>query len=253
LLTPLGLAASLDTLKADHPGWTFDHGGVARGDVSEKRIALIFTGGHHGGGTEHILDTLQRLDVKASFFVTGDYVSQELLHPSLRRMVAEGHCLGPHSHAHLLYCSWEDRSETLVTEEEFREDLQHNIDELRSFGAMQGEGPIHFIPPYEWFNGLQVLWSRDMNCMLFNFTPGIGSHRDWAPEGHAAFRTSEQIFQDILDFEASDPHGLSGALMLMHLGSLREDKMHRLLGPLIETLMGMGYEFVRVDEMLSVD
>ncbi|MBN1476273.1 polysaccharide deacetylase family protein [Candidatus Sumerlaeota bacterium] len=234
------------------PAWTLDHGGVVRGDVSEKRIALIFTGGSYGDGADHILDVLARQGVRASMFVTGDYTAMPAFHHQLRRMVDEGHYLGPHSDAHLLYAPWEDRETSLVTEEEFRHDLEANIETLRGFGALQGDGPIHFIPPFEWFNEDQVVWARDMGILLFNFTPGIGSHRDWAPEGHAAFRPSQQIMEDILTFEETDPHGLNGALMLMHLGSLREDKMHLLLEPLIEELRARGYTFVRIDEMLPL-
>jgi peptidoglycan/xylan/chitin deacetylase (PgdA/CDA1 family) len=235
------------------PAWTLDHGGVVRGDVSEKRIALIFTGGSYADGAEHILDVLARQDVRAAMFVTGDFTGHLEFHPHLRRMVDEGHYLGPHSEAHLLYAPWEDRETSLVTEEEFKYDLDVNIETLRGFGAMPGHGPFYFIPPFEWFNEDQVVWARDMGILLFNFTPGIGSHRDWAPEGHAAFRPSQRIMEDILEFEETNPHGLNGALMLMHLGSLREDRMHLLLEPLIEELRERGYTFVRVDEMLPLD
>ena len=33
-----------------------------------------------------------------------------------------------------------------------------------------------------WYNEDQVRWSRPMGVLLFNFTPGSGSNRDWAPE-----------------------------------------------------------------------
>ncbi|UCG16270.1 MAG: polysaccharide deacetylase family protein [Phycisphaerales bacterium] len=231
--------------------WTLDQGAVVRGDVAEKRIALIFTGGEHGDGSEHILDTLKRAGIKASFFVTGHYVANEEHHPFLRRMVAEGHYLGPHSDSHPLYCSWEDRSRTLVTESFFRSDLQKNIEALRGFGALDGTGPTYFIPPYEWFNEAQVRWARDMGIVLFNFTPGSGSNRDWIPEGHAGFVSSRRILSDILAYDRKDPHGLNGFLLLLHLGSLREDKTYLLLGTLIDELARRGYRYVRVDEMLK--
>src|SRR5207249_11883169 len=47
-----------DDLEKTRP-WTFDQGGVIRGDPSRKQIALIFTGGDFGEGTEHILDVLK--------------------------------------------------------------------------------------------------------------------------------------------------------------------------------------------------
>jgi peptidoglycan/xylan/chitin deacetylase (PgdA/CDA1 family) len=100
--------------RSDKP-WTFVEGAPVRGDVAKKQIALIFTGGEFGEGSEHILSELARRKIKASFFVTGDFLRQEQLLPHLRRMIADGHYLGPHSDSHPLYCPWEDRSKTLVT------------------------------------------------------------------------------------------------------------------------------------------
>jgi hypothetical protein len=91
-----------------------------------------------------------------------------------------------------------------------------------------------------------------MGILLFNFSAGSGSNRDYAPEGHASFVPSQTILDDILAFEESDPNGLNGFLLLLHLGSQREDKMHPMLRPLIEELQERGYEFVRIDEMLPI-
>jgi peptidoglycan/xylan/chitin deacetylase (PgdA/CDA1 family) len=234
------------------PHWTVDQGGIVRGDTSSRNIALIFTGGEHGEGTEHILDVLKHAGIKASLFVTGDYVAKREYHPLLRRMVAEGHYLGPHSHSHPLYCTWEDRSRTLVTEDFFRQDLERNIADLRRFGALRDDRLIYFIPPYEWYNAEQVRWARAMGLVLFNFTPGSGSNRDWIPEGQRGFVPSEVILRDILTYEQEDPHGLNGFLLLLHLGSQRVDKMHLQLTPLIDELSRRGYKFVRVDELLPM-
>jgi peptidoglycan/xylan/chitin deacetylase (PgdA/CDA1 family) len=232
------------------PNWTFDQGGIVRGDVTQQKVALIFTGGDYGEGTACILDALQQAGIKASFFVTGQYLAKAEHEPLLRRMVAEGHYLGPHSAAHLLYCPWEDRSRMLVTEEEFAADLAKNIADLKRWGALRGRGPVYFIPPYEWFNAQHVAWARTRGIVLFNFTPGSGSNRDWIPEGERGFVSSQTILQGILDYERRDPHGLNGFLLLLHLGSLRQDKMHEQVAPLIAELTRRGYTFVRVDELL---
>ena len=233
--------------------WTFVEGGVTRGDVTKKQIALIFTGGDFGEGSHHILDVLARRNVKSSFFVTGDFIRKPELVPHLKRMVRDGHYLGPHSDAHALYAPWEDRGKTLVTEQFFKTDLQKNIDDLRSLGALKDGGPVYFIPPYEWYNADQTRWSREMNVLLFNFTPGSGSNRDWAPEAHKSFAPSRKIYEDILAYEQKDPHGLNGFILLLHLGSERTDKMFLLLEPLIEEINSRGYEFVRIDELLKLD
>lgn len=233
-------------------GLTYDHGGIVRGPRDTKRIALIFTGGSFGEGTEHILDELGRRGIKASFFVTGDYIRTPEHRPWLKRMVAEGHYLGPHSDAHLLYCPWEDRARTLVSREEFRADLERNLDDLASLGASR-DGMRFFVPPYEWYNEQIVRWTAEMGLVLVNFTPGTRSNADYLPDAHPRFVASEQIYRGILAFASDRPDGLRGFLLLLHLGvgPDRSDKMHRLLGDLLDELSRRGYGFVRVDELLQ--
>lgn len=234
-------------------GWKIVEEGVERGDVSQKRLALLFTGGDYGEGTAPILDALKAENVKASFFVTGDYLRKPELAAHVKRMLDEGHYVGPHSDSHPLYCPWDDRKKTLVTRDFFREDLQKNIDDLRALGALQDKAkPIYFIPPSEWYNADQAKWSREMGVLLFNFTPGSGSNRDWAPEGHKSFAPAQKILDDVLAYEREDPNGFNGFLLLLHLGSQRQDKMHPMLPKLLKELKGRGYEFVRVDELLGL-
>jgi peptidoglycan/xylan/chitin deacetylase (PgdA/CDA1 family) len=225
-------------------------GGVIRGDVSSKRLALIFTGDKFGESAAPILDSLVERKLPGSFFLTGAFVGQESLRPVVKRIVDEGHYVGPHSDSHPLYAPWEDRKRSLVSEDFFKRDLQKNIEGLRGAGAL-GEGePTLFVPPYEWYNAEQVAWSGELGVGLINFTPGSGSNRDYAREGDRVFAPSQQILDDILAYERKDPHGLNGFLLLLHLGSGRRDPFHPRLGALCDELSRRGYEFVRVDELL---
>lgn len=233
------------------PTWTDTLGAPIRGDTSHKRIALIFTGGDYGEGAPHILDALAARHIKASFFVTGGFLRRPQLLAYARRAIAAGHYVGPHSDSHPLYCPWEDRSRTLINEAFFRDDLQRNIDDLRALGSLHdAKAPVYFIPPFEWYNADQVEWSRAMNVVLFNFTPGSGSNRDYAPEGSKPFVPSTKLIDDILAYEPKDPHGLSGFFLLLHLGSQRQDKVHPQIPRLLDELTNRGYTFVRIDEML---
>ncbi len=234
----------------DDPTLTREQGGIIRGDRSRKVLALVFTGGDYGEGTAAILDALHERRVQASFFLTGTYLAKPEHRELVRRMVREGHYVGPHSHGHLLYCPWEERGRSLVTEAEFAADLEQNIAELRGLGALPGNGPVYFIPPYEWYNADQARWAAACGVVLFNFTPGSGSNRDWIPEGERGFVSSERIRADVLAYEQKDPHGLNGFLLLLHVGSLRADKMHTQVGPLLDELQQRGYTFERVDGLL---
>lgn len=225
-------------------------GGVIRGDVQAKRLALIFTGDKFGESATPILDALAARRIKGSFFLTGGFVEQDSLRPAIKRMVDEGHYVGPHSDSHPLYAPWEDRRKSLVTAEFFKDDLQKNIDDLRQVSALPQGTPILFVPPYEWYNAEQVAWSDALGIGLINFTPGSGSNRDYAREGDRVFVPSQQILDDVLAYEQKDPHGLNGFLLLLHLGSERRDPFHPRLGALCDELTRRGYEFARADELL---
>lgn len=64
----------------------------------EKTIYLTFDVGYDNGNLSKILDTLQEENIKATFFVTGDFVNRfpELL----KRISNEGHLIGNHTYNH---------------------------------------------------------------------------------------------------------------------------------------------------------
>jgi peptidoglycan/xylan/chitin deacetylase (PgdA/CDA1 family) len=192
ILSSLVVCVTASVRAGEASRFTLDEGAVIRGDLSHRQIALVFTGGDYGEGTGFILDTLHRLHVSAGFFVTGAYLQQSGHRELLQRALREGHYVGPHSDKHLLYCSWEDRQKSLVTEAQFRADLQKNIDDLKQLGALSSE-PVYFIPPYEWFNHEQVKWAKDMGVRVFNFSPGSGSNRDYLPEMADSFLHRESF------------------------------------------------------------
>ena len=68
------------------------------GDTSEKVIYLTFDAGYENGCTGSILDTLQKHNVKAAFFLVGNYIARNA--DLVRRMVQEGHTVGNHTMHH---------------------------------------------------------------------------------------------------------------------------------------------------------
>jgi endoglucanase len=67
-----------------------------------------------------------------------------------------------------------------------------------------------------------------------------------------SFVSSEAILKSIFDRERTDPRGLNGFILLLHIGSGpgRKDKFHARFGEMMDRLTTDGYRFVRVDEML---
>lgn len=68
------------------------------GNTSEKVLYLTFDAGYENGCTEKILDVLKKHNVKAAFFLVGNYIEKNA--DLVRRMVAEGHVVGNHTMHH---------------------------------------------------------------------------------------------------------------------------------------------------------
>lgn len=87
-----------------------------------KGICLTFDQGYENGYTEKILDTLKEKNVRAVFFLTGDYAkrNKELV----KRMIAEGHIIGNHGmkHESLPTLSPESSEEEIMSLHEFVKD-----------------------------------------------------------------------------------------------------------------------------------
>ena len=230
----------------------YSHGGIIRGDTSVPEIALIFTGGDFADGGEHIAPVLRKQHVPAGFFFTGDFYRSKQNRKLIRRLLADDHYLGPHSDRHLLYCSWENRDSLLVSREEFVNDLRANYREMQRFGIPPESAPF-FIPPYEWYNDSISVWARQQGWVLFNFSPGTISHADYTTPSMPNYRSSDQIWNSIIDFEQQTEQGLNGFILLIHIGTdpERTDKFYRRLEALILYLRQSGYRFIRIDEMLK--
>ena len=69
------------------------------GDTTQNTIYLTFDCCYENGNTEPILDALKKHDVKATFFVVGNFL--ETSPEIVKRMIAEGHTVGNHTYHHL--------------------------------------------------------------------------------------------------------------------------------------------------------
>lgn len=234
------------------PKFEYREGGIIRGPKTSKRIALEFTAHEYGDGGEIILDALARHQAKASFFFTGKILRDPKYEMLIRRIVSEGHYLGPHSDRHLLYCPWDGPKKTLITREVFRADLEKNIEAIERFGVARKE-IRYFVPPFEWYNEEIVNWSKEMGLTLINFSPGTRSTADYTEDTAKNFISSEAIYNTILKKEAEDPNGLNGFLLLLHFGTSpkRTDKFYPRVDDLLSIFGKKGYEFVRVDKLLD--
>jgi|UPI000492383C peptidoglycan/xylan/chitin deacetylase (PgdA/CDA1 family) len=191
---------------------------IARGDISTKNVALTIDDGPHPGFTNRILDILQEKGVKATFFVVGRMaaVSPEIV----RRMLAEGHTVGNHTHYHNnllslpsenVHIEWDMCSSTLKT--------------------ITGKTPRFARPPGGNYDAsiLQVAQKSGLTTVL------------WTANGaDCTGISSGDITKRILS--RTGP----GGIILLHSGV--EATIEALPG-IIDTLKTKGYRFVTLDEM----
>jgi peptidoglycan/xylan/chitin deacetylase (PgdA/CDA1 family) len=214
-----------------------------------KSVYLIFSADEFGEGATAILDVLKSKNIKGSFFLTGNYLRNLSFTNSVKRMISEKHFVGPHSDKHLLYNSWEKRDSLLVTKENFVSDLLANYEELRRKGVSLSDEKF-FLAPYEWYNSDIASWTADLGIKLINLTPGTATNADYTTPDMANYVASDPLFERLKKFEASNPDGLNGAFVLVHLGTdpKRTDKLYNKLGEMIDYYISKGYSFKKLNE-----
>jgi len=91
--------------------------------------------------------------------------------------------------------------------------------------------------------------------VLVNFTIGTRSNADYTGEADANFASTQQIYDSIIAREQQDPNGLSGFLLLLHLGSgpARVDKFDTRFAELLDYLAERKYELLSVERLLAKD
>ncbi len=181
----------------------------------DNTICLTFDEGYENGYTEQILDTLAEKDVKAIFFCTYDYVTEN---PKLvLRMINEGHILANHSYSH--YNMTEIDLETAQEEITLLHDyVEENFDyTMRYFRFPEGVFSEQTLALAAELGYTSVFWSF--------------AYADWD--------VSNQPDEDeALETITSSTH--SGAIILLHAVS---ETNANILGSVIDEIRQQGYEF----------
>lgn len=181
----------------------------------DKKICLTFDEGYENGYTPQILDTLKEKKVKAIFFVTYDFASQN---PDLvKRMIAEGHIVGNHSYRHY---SMDEVSDDVAKEEVTY--LHKYIKEKFNYTMS------YFRFPKGEFSerSLQIVKDLGYKSVFWSF-----AYADWDPDNQTE---ENQAFTHIC--ESTHP----GAILLLHAVSKTNADI---LGKVIDDITKQGYTF----------
>lgn len=181
----------------------------------DKKICLTFDEGYENGYTPQILDTLKEKNVKAIFFVTYDFASQN---PDLvKRMIDEGHIVGNHSYRHY---SMDEVSDDVAKEEVTY--LHKYIKDKFNYTMS------YFRFPKGEFSerSLQIVKDLNYKSVFWSF-----AYADWDPDNQTE---ENQAFTHIC--ESTHP----GAILLLHAVSKTNADI---LGKVIDDIKKQGYAF----------
>jgi len=220
-------------------------GATVRIDTCRKVIHLIFSADVIFEGAEPILQTLDKDGAKASFFLTGNCLREEKLKPVIREIIQKGHYVGGHSDKHLLYASWDDRNQLLVTPDSLIADFRQNMAELKKVGVDISQ--VHyFLSPYEYYNKETVGLIESQGQTVINYTPGLRTAADYTTPDMSTYKSSQELIDQLFAYEAKN--GLNGSIILIHPGTenSRTDKLYLRLDEIITYLKGKGYAFERL-------
>lgn len=190
--------------------------------ADEKVLYLTFDAGFDNGNMAKILDTLKEKQVPATFFVDGNFVSNE---PELvTRICSEGHILGNHSLSHA------DMS-TLTDFDKYTEQIEGWNQKVQQAG---GTPSTFFRFPCGRFSELSLQYNEKLGLksVFWSF-----AYFDWETDNQPDKTAA-------LDKILSRTH--NGCVMLLHSVSSTNAEI---LPTLIDTLREQGYSFASLEEI----
>ncbi len=232
-----------------NPNITMNRGAIVRMDKTKRNIYLCFTAHDFSDGFDTITITLNHHNIKASFFLTGDFCRNPTNKKVINKLRADGHYIGPHSDKHLLYCTWEKRDSLLITKNEFLSDLRDNYNALANSGISK-KNALVFLPPYEWYNDTIASWSGIAGARLINISSGTIINQDWTfPDKGKPYFSSDSLMKNLISYEKLK--NMNGYILLIHPGTdpRRKDKFYLRLDSILNYLENMKYSFHSFSEI----
>jgi peptidoglycan/xylan/chitin deacetylase (PgdA/CDA1 family) len=191
---------------------------------SKKQVALTFDDGPDPRSTPQLLDLLRAEKIPAAFFCIGKHVEKN---PELAaRILREGHLVENHSFAHSNFTNFYGRAR-------LRSEL------LQAQAAIQtacGVAPIFFRPPIGLSNPNTFRVADDLKLQVIGWN----------------IRSFDTITAKPQNIVARIRRNLwPGSIILLHDGNIPAEKLLATVKSLLDTLRELGYQVVRLDELLK--
>ncbi|MEG0771014.1 MAG: polysaccharide deacetylase family protein [Clostridia bacterium] len=197
------------------------------GDTSNKEIYLTFDAGYEKGDTTLILDTLKKHNVKATFFLVGNYIktSKDLV----CRMIDENHIVGNHTNTHPDMSKISDINA-------LKKELTDN--EKLFYEATGKEMSKFYRPPQGKFSEQNLKHASKLGYTTIFWSL---AYVDWLEDKQP---TRDEAFAKLI------PRVHNGSIILLHNTSKTNSLI---LDELIIKYKEMGYEFKTLNDLVRND
>ena len=190
--------------------------------TEEKKIALGFNCAWDDADIPSLLSTLDACDVKATFFLLGEWACK---YPDTAKLIAlSGHEIGSHSNTH--------RDMDTLSSEEIRSEIN---DSRNNIYTACGQTPVLFRPPSGSYNDLVIDTIHQCGCIPIQWSIDT---LDW--QGLNAQQMVARVQQQLAP----------GAILLLHAGAQHTAQA---LPQLLQTIQDAGYTPVPVGELIYPD
>jgi peptidoglycan-N-acetylmuramic acid deacetylase len=192
------------------------------GDTNQYEVYLTFDAGYDNGELPKILDILDEKNVKASFFLTGDFVRR---FPELTiRMAHEGHTICNHTYSHA--------DITKISKEELQVELTKLEEAYHNLTGMYMVK--YFRPPEGSFDEKSL---SNVNELGYKTVFWSSAYCDWNTNGQKSVEYTKEVYLNNLH---------KGAILLMH--SVSSSNREALPG-IIDEVLNQGFTFKTVTSL----
>lgn len=196
------------------------------GNSNEKKIYLTFDAGFENGYTPTILDILKKNNVKATFFLVGNYIKTS---PDLvKRMVDEGHIVGNHTFSH------PDMSK-IANIDSFKKELL-KLEEIFKETTGNDMSTKYYRPPQGKYNEENLKQAHELGYKTIFWSL---AYVDWITDKQP---TKEHAFEKLSRIHP-------GAIVLLHSTSKTNSEI---LDELINKWKSNGYIFSSLDSLSNI-
>jgi polysaccharide deacetylase family sporulation protein PdaB len=190
-------------------------------DTAKKEISLTFDVAWGDEDMDQILKILKKEQVKATFFITGEWVAN---YPEqVKKIAKEGHDIGSHGdhHKHMTQLSKEEQKKEIM-------DLHEKVK------LLTGQEMTLFRPPYGDYDDTVITIAKECGYMPVQWSV---DSLDWKEYGK----------EDMITRTVNHKNMENGAILLLHTGTLYTKDA---LPEIIKQLKAKGYAFVPVSKLL---